>query len=186
MGEKVSDFVKEGIQEMREREFRKRNIIIHNVPMSKSKELKTRIHQDYKRFEYLCKDGLELKDKVKVKKITRLGKKEDKSRPMRVFLESEENVSEIFKTAKNLKDKEKFKDVNIVPDRTFLEREENKRLHQLKEQKQAESDRLGDGLTWMVKRGKVVIDKETQKSQAAARVEEEDTGTESDPDEIWG
>ena len=184
--EKVSDFVTEGIQEIREREFRKRNIIIHNVPMSKSKEIKKRIDDDYKKFDYLCRVGLEMKSKVKVKKISRLGKKEDESRPMRVFLESSECVSEIFKATKNLKDKEKFKNVNFVSDRTFLEREENKRLHQMKEMKQAESDRLGDGLTWMVKRGKVVTDKETQKSQAAARVEEEDTETDLDPDEFWG
>ena len=186
IGEKVSDFVSEGIQEIREREFRRKNVIIHNVPMAKSKELKKRIEHDYRRFEYLCKEGLELEDKPKVKKITRLGKKEDKSRPMRVFLESSENVSEIFRATKNLKDKEKFKNVNIVSDRTFLEREEFKKLHQQKEMRQEESDRLGDGVTWTVKKGKVMKETEVMKVNQATATRTEDAGMESDPDEFWG
>lgn len=184
--DKVNGFVTESIGEIRERDFRRRNFIVHNIPMSSSKEIQKRIKYDQKCVEQLCKEGLNLKENLEIKKIVRLGKKDDKKRPTRVFTTSPEEASKVFRAKGNLSEKEKFKNVQIVQDRTPLEREELKRLHILKEQKQTTSDRMGEQVTWTVWRGRLVCkEKKAEDAEAEDQEEEEE---EEDPDSktVWG
>ena len=182
MKDKVAGFVNESIEEIRERDYRRRNFIIHNVPMSKAVELQKRIKHDQKCFEQLCKDGLELKDAIKVVKIVRLGKKTDRKRPMKVSTTSPDEANIVFRACKNLKDKDKFKNVQIVGDRTPLEREHLRRLHEEKEKKQEVSDKMGEEVTWTVRKGKLVAEKNVDNTEELNPEEEK----EEDPDEFWG
>ena len=179
--EKVAGFVNEGIEEIKERDFRRRNFIIHNVPMSKSTELEKRIKHDQKCFDQLCKEGLELKQSVRVKKIVRLGKRTDRKRPLKVMTTSPEEASSVFSARGNLNDKDKFKNIEIVADKTPLEREHLKRLHEMKEKRQEESDRLGMDVTWKVRKGKLVAEKNADNTEQNQEEEEEEGS-----DIVWG
>ena len=151
--------------------------------MSNSDEIRKRIDHDQKRFQILCKQGLELKEKVQVKKITRLGKREDKNRPMRVFTANPEQASLLLRSAQILKEKEKFKNIVISSDRTPLERAERKRLQELKEMKQEESDRLREQVTWTIKKGRVVKEKKVKPGATEEGYEEEE---DLEQDMFWG
>ena len=181
MREKVNGFVNDSIEEIRERDFRRRNFIIHNVPMSKADELQKRIKHDQKCFAQLCNDGLELKEPINVRKIVRLGKKTDKSRPMKVLTSSPEDANLVFRACKNLKDKDKFKNIQIVGDKTPLEREYLKKLHEMKERRQEESDRAGEDVTWTIRKGKLVAERKVDDTEEQNQLDEED-----DPEIFWG
>ena len=163
----VNKAVVDSTREMKEREARKNNIIIFKTPMSEAVELKTRIEDDKAYFEKLCKEGLEIEEEVEVIKITRLGKKEDRDRPMRVSFCRSATALECLKKAKNLKGKDEFKDVAIAGDRTPLEREERKKLMGERDRRQEEADTKGEGVKWEV-RGDRLIRIMNREEQGAA------------------
>ena len=158
MEEKFEEAVSAAVREVNERQSRKKSLIIHGVPMCKSKELKARVDFDKKYLESVIKDGLEINDKVTARKITRLGKKDDKKRPMKVQLDNPMQARQILQAVKSisLQDKDKFKDINIVSDRTPLERAEWKKLVKLREERQAMSDAQNDGVKWVIAGNRVV------------------------------
>ena len=180
--EVFSEAVSTAVKEMKERQQRKKSIIIHNIPMSKSADMNVRISHDKKCFEKLCVKGLGFKKTVNTRRITRLGKKEDKSRPMKVTFDDSNVVNEIFKATPNLEGKDLFKDISIASDRTPLERQERKKLMKLKEERQAMSDQMGDGVKWKIIGDRVVKDR--QQSQISLK----DTGAspENEGLDTWG
>ena len=160
--EKFKDAVSAAVKEMKDRNYRKKSIIIFGVEMSKAKNLKARFEHDKKSFDNLCKKGLGLKKKIIPERIARLGKKDDENRPMKVFFHSPETASEILKATQNLKEKEDFKAISVSSDKTPLERRERKKLIQLKDLKQKHSDEMGDGAKWVIKGDRVVKERETE------------------------
>ena len=170
------DAVSTAVREMSERQARKKSIIIHNIPMSNSGDMKVRIAHDKKCFGKLCSKGLELKQHITPKRITRLGKKEDKKRPMKVTFDSPAVVGDIFRSASKLKGKDFFKDISITSDKTPLERAEWKKLLELKEQRQAESDAQEDGTKWIILGHRVLPDRnQSQALEDASPEEGQDT-----------
>ena len=153
----VNKAVSDSAREMKEREARKSNIIIFKAPMSEAVELKSRIEDDKAYFEKLCKEGLEIEEEMEVLKITRLGKKEDRDRPMRVSFCRSATALDFLKKAKNLKGKVEFKDVAIAGDRTPLEREERKKLIGERDRKQQEADTKGEGVKWIIRGERLVM-----------------------------
>ena len=160
--DKFKDAVSAAVKEMKDRHYKKKSIVIFGIEMSKSKDLKVRIDHDRKKFENLCKKGLGLKKKISDVRLARLGKKEDDSRPMKVFFQSSETTSEILRATSNLKGKEEFKGISISSDKTPLERRERKKLMDLKALKQKQSDENGDGAKWVIKGDRVVKERETE------------------------
>ena len=171
--------VSTAVKEMNERQFRKKSFIVHGIPMSKSKELKSRIEHDKTSLENLCKDGLKLKQKIVVQKVSRLGKKDDKDRPMRVYMDNAQSVSEIISAAKNLKGNADYKEVSIASDRTPLERRERRKLQELREMKQAMSDQQQDGVKWIIRGNRVV------KELAGATDSDSASQTQEGAEERW-
>ena len=126
-------------------------MIIFKAPMSKAEDLRTRVEDDRIFFDKLCKEGLEVEEEVQVIKINRLGKKEDRDRPMRVIFKKAGTSSELLRKARNLKGKSQFKDISVSGDKTPLEREEWKRLVVERNRNQAESDANEEGVVWMIR-----------------------------------
>ena len=160
----IGQAVAESAREMKEREYRKNNMIIFKVPMCEAEQLKTRIEEDMKFVDMLVKEGLEFEEEVNVLKVNRLGKKEDKDRPMRVIFKKPGTVEELLKKARNLKGKTQFKDISVSGDKTPLEREERKRLMIERDRRQADSDEKEEGVTWAVRGERLikVVKKEDQ------------------------
>ena len=160
--DKFQDAVSAAVKEIKERSYRRKSIVVHGIDMSEAKSIKSRVDHDRKRFEELCQKGLEIPKKVVPKKITRLGKKDDKDRPMKISFDSNEIVGEILRSTPNLKKKDKvdFKDISISSDKTPLERRERKKLVELKNMKQRMSDEKGEKVKWIIKGDRVMIDRE--------------------------
>ena len=192
LSHKVAESVSEGVRELQRREFNKKNVIIFNVPMSSSKDTQARIRHDNKCFGTLCKNGLEIKDKLPFRKITRLGKKTDNGRPMKVSFFKKEQAELFLSCTKNLKGKDKFKNVSITTDKTPLEREEIKKLQSLKEERQAASDEMGEDVQWVVRKDRLMkfgLAKENLRENEESQEEEEEEEEEEEDDEsqeIWG
>lgn len=145
-----------GIKEIADREARSKNLLLFNVPESKSDDSPTRKEEDEALVKTLCKDVLELD--VPFSQTTRLGpKKAGHSRPLRITVESKEQHEAVLRQAKNLKNhQDKYQNLSIRPDLTRLEREEMRELVQEKKQKQAESNQSGDGKIWIIRNWKVI------------------------------
>ena len=173
---KFEEAVSAAVKEMNDRHYRKKSFIIHGAPMSKSKELKARVDYDNKYLDSVIKEGLEIKEKVTVRKITRLGKKDDKMRPMRVQLENPQQVSKILQSFRSMpvNDNEKFKDIKITSNRTPLERSEWKKLVKLRDERQAMSNAQGDGVKWIISGNRVVKERNQNNEETPETHTEED------------
>ena len=107
------------VEEINERECRKKNLIIFNFPETSAFDHKAETNT----FTNFCKSV-----KVKITKLVRLGKKlDDKIRPLLIGLDSEDNKRTIFTNSSCLKSIEEFSDVYISPDLTRIEREKQKK-----------------------------------------------------------
>lgn len=147
----VDKKIAEQIDEYREREMRKTNIIISNMPESKEQQVEQKIREDMRIFqEIIAEIGLR---NIKAQKIIRLGESKDKPRLAKVVLSTPSERKEVLAAAKKMREtkKEELKDIFINPDLSKLAREEGKKLR-------AElARRKGNGETNIaIRRGKIV------------------------------
>ena len=115
--------------ELADRERRKNNLIIYNLPEKSDHEL------DKKLFAELCKTIFS--DEFAVSKIFRLGKRnENKIRPLLVVLKNEMDKSFLLANSAKLRQHDSCKTVYFSPDRTKFERLKYKKLvEELKQRK---------------------------------------------------
>jgi len=151
--------VTEAINEYREREYRKCNIILHNVPESNKENGGERKADDIAWIEKL---GNELQCTIPVKEAIRLGKKRlVKPRLLKVVLDSVRAKRNILtETGKLRNGNEEYKNIYITPDQSLKEREANRLLR-------AELKRRTDGgeQNLVIKNGKIVIKAPAQDNQ---------------------
>ena len=139
------------IDEYRDRETRKLNIIIHNALESTATEPSVRIAHDTKSVADIAK-SIDA-GPVDIVNITRLGKKLDgRSRLMKVQLSNLNQKRKILSNTKKLRESSSsFQKVYVTPDLSLNERRENKRLRDelLQRKKDGEKDLI-------IQRGKIV------------------------------
>lgn len=161
--EKIKNKVLEEIREGEEREKKKENLIIFNLPESNSSEAKEREEYDTNLCKELFQDEIKVRE-FEVVKVIRLGKKEDnvddrhtkerrpegRPRPILVKLGTATMKWDIVKNARKLKDTENemFQRVAIVPDKTKRERELDQKLREELREKQ---ERGESG--WYIRKG---------------------------------
>ena len=107
---------------------RKRNLIIHKAPKSKSTEPKLRQNEDMSLIRELCA-STEIESTI-VKNCTTLGilsedhENETSPRPLRITLESQDDAERMMKNLTKLKyAKDELNHLRITPDRRMKERE---------------------------------------------------------------
>jgi len=111
------------IDELADRDRRKRNIIVYNLPESSGSSNKS----DSDAFAALCSSVYN--SSFAVTKSIRLGKKApDKHRPLLLCLQKEEDKFELLSRSFLLFRSESYKNVYLAPDRTKFEREKHKKL----------------------------------------------------------
>ena len=132
------------VNELADREQRKKNLIVYNFPESNDHAAdKTAFLKLYSTIFHLD---------ANITKIFHLGKKNDgKHRPLLIGLEHEENKSSILSSSYKLCNHDQYKHVYIVADKTKFERDKHKRL--VDELKQ----RRADGETNMIIRNGSII-----------------------------
>lgn len=123
------------IQEVREQEERRNNLVLFNVEESKSHDTGDRIKHDkeeVKEIARICNVSIR---RDEVLKAVRLGKKGENSRPLVVKLSSEDKKRDMLKNADKL-GRSKYKKVGLQQDLTPKQKEKEK---ELKEEADAKS-----------------------------------------------
>jgi hypothetical protein len=153
------------VEEVRDRELRSFNVILHGIPEGKSKTSAERIKHDHdsinKILEALCKTN-----SSKSFKFFRIGRAtQGKIRPLKVIFKNKSDVSDLFNNFDlnillNI-DSDFFRDASISRDRTALEREH---LSKLRAELKNRTDAGEDGLTIKYRGGVPKIVKTVQKN----------------------
>lgn len=116
------------LQELSDRQRRKRNIVLFNVPEKENGE--NRNAEDSATIKQILNEV----DPIINTSITnawRLGKfSKDKNRPLKVILENESIVGIVLRKAKNIKTSEKFGRISISADRTPMQINAYKKVKQ--------------------------------------------------------
>lgn len=142
------------VEEMREREARKLNLIIFNFDESSSEETEDRKKHDE---EVIRKLLATLETPVPFSKVIRLGKPESTPRPIRISTASVKDQQTILRAAVKLKDIEEYKNIYVNRDQTPQEQKNWKRLQEAKKKKIQEAEEQGlRGKTYIIRKGKVV------------------------------
>ena len=106
------------VEECREREKRRNNMIVFNLEESQDE------NEDVASMKNILKS---IEAVVPLVKLVRLGKKGDRSRPLRITTGSEEEKTRVLRAAAKLR-KTKYKNIYISSDLTPLERERRRKL----------------------------------------------------------
>ncbi|KAK4319993.1 hypothetical protein Pmani_009115 [Petrolisthes manimaculis] len=152
LAEETATKVVEKLQEKEEREKRKNNLILFNVPESNKEEGKDREKEDVEVCEDLFSRNLQV-ESFRIEKVIRLGKKtQGRHRPTMVKMEEEKTKWHIVAQGKKLRDSTNavIQKIGIAPDLTREQREEQKRLRNLLDEKRLRGGR------WGIRRGRVV------------------------------
>jgi len=137
--------------ELADRERRKNNLIIYNLPEKSDREA------DKKLFAELCKTTFS--EEFAVSKILRLGKKNDnKNRPLLVVLKHETDKSFLLSNSARLRQHDSSKTVYFSPDRTKFERLKYKNLVEELKQRKAK------GETNLIIRNNTIVNRRTRAS----------------------
>ena len=155
------------VKEIAEREERKSNIVVFNVPECISVVSEERVKHDEEYVTDLLKATKS--EKLTVKKVFRLGPKADNARPLKVIFDSETSKTTMLKNCRHLKGNRKYDGVNVTKDLTFLERKERKNLDVERKRKQAEANEAGREERWIIVRGKVIKGRVQQDADRPAR-----------------
>ena len=154
--EKMNDATTVCLDEFSEREGRKLNIMLFNVPESEKKDPEEKKKDD---LEFLRILMAEIKLTVPFSQVIRIGvaeKTHSKPMPMRPRTTCITDQRKITKAASILKDTEDYKDMYIKRDETPLERAQTKNLNVLRESRTEESRKKGENVRWFIRRGQVV------------------------------
>ena len=163
----IESKVQEAIEDYREREARKCNVIIHNIPESNKNDSKERRHEDIQVINEMLEEGLNVDDAT-LQSVVRLGKRvEGKSRLLKVEVDSVKSKRNLLQNAKKLRRTETWKKVFITPDHTPKERQINKDLREEIKRRTEEGE---EGL--VIRRGKItkILPREGEEEQAARPV----------------
>ena len=121
IAESPKDIVNATIEKIEDRNNRRRNFIIFNLPENESK------HSDDKSsLKEICDICVSPSTNDGISSYHRLGKKSDKGRPLLVKLNDETLKRSLFKNLGNLKKSEKFKILRVAHDMSQEERAEDK------------------------------------------------------------
>ena len=133
-----------------DREKRKLNVVVHNLPEDDSETLAERTIRDQEIFKDVIKAGMNLN--IHPTRSFRVGKKlDDRPRLLIVTLDSAETKIELLKMAPQLRYLTTWKRIYVTPDLSKKEREEGKRLREeLAARRQTGETNL------VIKRGRIV------------------------------
>ncbi len=169
--EKIDTRLQEGniniediVNEIKERKERENNVIMFNVPESVNMEPADRKIDDVAKALKIC-EMLEVD--AEFTQAIRLGKKKPlgEHRPLRLTTVSAEMANNLTFAARkfaDLDEEDEMRKIAIRRDMTPLEREEMRKLLQMREKRKRESTLKGENSNWIIRRGKVVLGRPPQ------------------------
>ena len=150
---KLSASADRSIKEMTQREERRQNLVLFNVPESDSVESEDRKMHD----SVFLKDiQSAMGTNAKLSNVIRIGVYNDQNRPLRVKTSSPQDHRDMLSSAKKLQESDDFKEVYISRDMTPLERDQWKALVRERKEKQANSEKEGEQVRWIIRNNRVI------------------------------
>ena len=146
---KMMEMIGERVEEI-ERERRKKNVMIFNLQESELGEATERYREDEENIGVLLLEEMGVED-IQIEKIIRLGKKNERNRPLLVRLRDEKSRGEIMKGASRLRHSIRFPKVYITKDMTESERENDKKLRNELREKRGRG-----GASFVIRKGRVM------------------------------
>ena len=133
-----------------EKEKKKLNVVLHNVPEPPAETYAERVEQDKAKFKEIIRDGMHLN--VNATKAYRVGKpNHDKPRLLIVGMENAEVKIDVLKMAPQLRATDEWRNVFITPDLTWKERVEGRRLREELRKRVSEGEQ-----NLIIRRGRIV------------------------------
>ena len=121
----------EAIEEQKEREEKKNNVIIFNIPESTTEDTNDALKEDIKMVKEVLAEVHPSIQNVQIDEnnTKRLGyKKKDHTRPIKIQFQENTTKGQIFRNSAKLRGHEKFSKVNISSDKTRRELQADKKL----------------------------------------------------------
>ena len=150
--ESVASLTTSLFNEQKEREKRRMNLVLHNMPESTASEGAARKKDDILKVTSVLKDSLKIKPTIN--NAVRIGKKgSDKPRLLKITIGSTEEKATILRNKFKMRDESNpdyIRKIFITPDYTPLEQRKNKALRQ----QLAEMNKEGN--TYRIKNGEIV------------------------------
>jgi hypothetical protein len=162
--------------ELSDRERRKTNLIVHNLPESEETDSAMRQDEDLYSFEQICGRDLNSGDAV-ITRTTRLGKKDNdnkKPRPLRVTFQTTDHKTKVLRNSSNLQKSTSAiaKNLRIHPDLTPHQQKEEKELRdKLKVKRNQETDK---NVEWFIKRGEILSRLKPQQDPEVQELEDQE------------
>ncbi len=176
--EKMADTAQMNVSEIQERNARRNNLVIFNIPESNKVEPDDVKREDSKQVEDILQ---RIDAPCDFNVLMRVGKKGDAPRPVKIRIKEEADRTNILKSAKKLKGSVIF----INKDMTPLERAEHRKLVTERKRRQEQSDTQGLEAHWIIRRGQVVNVMRSERSQrAAVDKPQEEPPQENPPQEV--
>ena len=147
-----------------DKDKRKKNIILHNLPEPRAGTLEQRSQEDINQFLEMVKETFRLR--VSVAKSFRVGKANpDKPRLLVVTLENEDVKHELLKMAPQLRHSVRWGNIYLSPDQTKVEREASRKLRD-----ELRSRRAAGEQSLVIRNGRIVSnDRPVSHAQAGRR-----------------
>ena len=142
--------ITEALGSIMDKERRKLNVVVYNLPESEPNEFETREKKDKDQFVGAIQSSLRLD--IKVSKCFRAGRiQADRPRLLIVTLNDLETKIELLRMSSQLRSIPEWKSLYIIPDLTLAEREERRKLRQeLATRRSAGEENL------IIKKGKII------------------------------
>ena len=155
---RVREEVREVMGEEKEREWRRKNVIIFNLPEAREKGASEKVEDERQVNNVMKEIGVDVGEY----ETTRLGAPDDKRskpRPLKMTCKIAEKRDEILRKARNLKNSEEYKKmkVGISADKTLAERNKDKALFDERKRRTEEGEDV------VIYRGQVMTKDEAAK-----------------------
>ncbi len=143
------------MEEMKDREARKLNLIIFNLEESDAVQGEERKNYDHEESRKILST---IGATVPITRPTRLGKRGDGKigRPLRITVSSVSDQHTVLKAAATLRGHHKYGEVFINKDQTPWEQRQWKKLLEERKRKTEESAAANADVTWVIRKGRVI------------------------------
>jgi len=134
------------LAEYSEREKKKNNVVIHNLPESKKESAEERMNEDMEAVGKMVLEGLNMKEMefTTVRRINVRNQDKDKNRMIVATLATPARKRAMLAAAKTLRNEERWSRVFISPDRTYSERQEFRKMREdLKRRREGGEESIG-------------------------------------------
>lgn len=171
--EQSAHVVQLSAREMEDRKSRETKLVWFGIPEKDSEDVEVRKKADLSFVTELGQKVFKFEKGV-FKNAVRLGKRAGKDRPLLTVVDTSDRVGEILRGARTFRSQQEYSNISVKKDMTPLEREEQRRLVSVRNQKREEAEKNETGEWFIIRKGRVVNVTRRKAAEAAGEEKEGD------------